>query len=155
MKKLALVSLLLLSACASESCKHHHRVHVKGNDQINHAKRYMNFLVEFGSAKSVNEVGKIAHPFDKNCKKMMNDKIVANSSEEFINQLTEAKKIAPNWQFSNIQIHPHLRENAATVSYNISAPGLGNFTVIKILTFTEDGNVGNVLEVFAESPKAI
>mgnify|MGYP000614941869 CR=1 FL=1 len=32
---------------------------------------------------------------------------------------------------------------------------LGNFTVIKILTFTEDGNVGNVLEVFAESPKAI
>ena len=151
MKKLAFIALFALSACASGPCRHSHSVVEKGNDQVQYAQRYINFLIQFGSAGSVNQTEKISHPFHDNCKKTMNHEVVANSADEFINQLSEAKKVAPIWKISNVHIYPHLKENSATISYNISASGLGDFTVIKLINFCENGDVLNVSEVCVAS----
>ncbi|MEB3701912.1 hypothetical protein Bealeia1_00981 [Candidatus Bealeia paramacronuclearis] len=156
MKKLALLSLLTLSACASHCpCSEKKTTVIPTENVVQRnpkafAEAYMAYLKEIGKVP-LHKVSEIPHPFSADCKKTMNGAVVAKSSDEFVAQLSQAKKMYQLWKFEGIEIIPSQSTNSATIHYVISSQGLGRLEVLKVLRFAENGKVKEVLEVFAEA----
>ena len=156
MKKLALFALLSLSACASHCPCSEKKAAVMPLEKVEQrhprvfAEVYMTYLKEIGNAP-LHKVSQIPHPFSENCKKTVNGAIVAKDADEFVAQLSQAKKMYPFWKFEGVEIIPSQGTNSATIHYVVSSQGLGRLEVLKVVHFDGTGKVKEVLEVFAET----
>ncbi|MGE0009592.1 MAG: hypothetical protein AB7F19_03540 [Candidatus Babeliales bacterium] len=121
------------------------------------AKRYTNFLAQFGSADQGDIKGFMASLFADDCQKVVNGKVITRTVDELYNQLATAKVGAGLWSVNIVNVMMvNVEANKVLIHYEIPTEHIGTFVVMKFLTIdngmiTEINEVYNTLEVVAEN----
>lgn len=112
------------------------------------AKKYTDFLAEFGKEKPADLLVIMKTVFAPNIVKVVNGKIVSRSIAELHEQIAAAKRNVG--QFKVIPVSPFIassEENMVAVHYDVPTQE-GTLAVMKLLVCNKDGLISEIREVF-------
>ena len=114
-------------------------------------QNYFDFLQRFGDVSNDIPAATSKQTLASACQKHLNGKLCCPDREQVEQQLMQVRADVGQWTMSLHKIVPSNESATCFIKYDISAPQVGSFVVMAILTFDAEGLVTEIDEVFHQT----